>query len=141
MEAFKAQASDKLDDLEVMVDRVKAETSDAGHRYLDDSLSSCKSAYRLSENEADRNVAALTGLTEEFIDFSDEYDRQVGACMHALHSLNVSFSFCAAFHEAGRFYKDGPVPLVSFVYMDIVFVCADALDSRGERDFSYSAHI
>lgn len=74
---FKNQASNKLDDLQLKVDRVKEETSEPGRRYLDDSVSSCKSAYRLSENEADRNVAALMSLTEEFIDYCDEYDRQV----------------------------------------------------------------
>lgn len=77
MEAFKKQANDMIDDASMQCSKVKEQTNAEGQAYLDEAIHKCRTSLTGSENDADSSLNALTTLTDEFVDYSEEYDRQV----------------------------------------------------------------
>ena len=90
VEAFKKQANDSVDDIQYKCDKVKEQTNPQGHTQLDDAVHKCRTSLAQSENEADSSLTSLSMLTDEFVDYSEEYDRQVGP--QSLVEIRVKFS-------------------------------------------------
>lgn len=56
---------------------VREETSPEGQVYLDEAIHKCRTNLTRCENEADSSLTSLAALTDEFADYSEEYNNQV----------------------------------------------------------------